>query len=117
MNIKTGQKSPSCIEYECVVDFIDLVQNFLFSTRSLYNLSHNSLKTNSNHMVLYLFVYFSPQFDRFELIDLNTAFEEDALASSHPLSSPPEAVQTMQEILEEYDEITYFKVERGKRHK
>ena len=42
--------------------------------------------------------------------DLHTAFEEDALASSHPLSPQQEYVQTTSEIIEMFDSITYSKV-------
>ncbi|XP_050929569.1 LOW QUALITY PROTEIN: alanyl (membrane) aminopeptidase-like b [Lates calcarifer] len=41
--------------------------------------------------------------------DLHTAFKEDALASSHPLSPPQEDVQTTSEIMEMFDAITYCK--------
>eukprot|EP00064_Thunnus_orientalis_P009553 superscaffoldBa00001222_g9577 len=49
------------------------------------------------------------QKDTFILSDLHTAFEEDALASSHPLSAPQEDVQTTYEIIEMFDAITYSK--------
>lgn len=52
-----------------------------------------------------------PQKDTFVLSDLHTAFEEDALASSHPLSPQQEDVQTTSEIMEMFDAITYCKVE------
>lgn len=42
--------------------------------------------------------------------DLHTAFEEDALTSSHPLSAPMDQVQTQSQIYEMYDAITYCKV-------
>lgn len=42
--------------------------------------------------------------------DLHLAFEEDALASSHPLSPPKEDIQTTDEMLEMFDTITYSKV-------
>ncbi|XP_070763184.1 alanyl (membrane) aminopeptidase-like b [Enoplosus armatus] len=47
--------------------------------------------------------------DTLVLSDLHTAFEEDALASSHPLSPPPEDVQETFEIVEMFDAITYAK--------
>ncbi|XP_044047927.1 alanyl (membrane) aminopeptidase a [Siniperca chuatsi] len=43
------------------------------------------------------------------LSDLHIAFEEDALASSHPLSPPQEDVQTTSKITEMFDVITYCK--------
>uniref|UniRef100_A0A3B4UP03 Aminopeptidase n=1 Tax=Seriola dumerili TaxID=41447 RepID=A0A3B4UP03_SERDU len=46
----------------------------------------------------------------FVLSDLHTAFEEDALASSHPLNPPPQDIQTTFEIIEMFDPITYSKV-------
>ncbi|XP_040893570.1 aminopeptidase N-like [Toxotes jaculatrix] len=47
--------------------------------------------------------------DAYFLSDLHTAFEEDALASSHPLNPPQEDVQTTSEIIEMFDSITYCK--------
>uniref|UniRef100_A0A3B4UQW0 Aminopeptidase n=1 Tax=Seriola dumerili TaxID=41447 RepID=A0A3B4UQW0_SERDU len=47
--------------------------------------------------------------DTFVLSDLHTAFEEDALASSHPLNPPPQDIQTTFEIIEMFDPITYSK--------
>ncbi|XP_044213044.1 alanyl (membrane) aminopeptidase a [Thunnus albacares] len=47
--------------------------------------------------------------DTFILSDLHTAFEEDALASSHPLSAPQEDVQTTYDIIDMFDAITYSK--------
>ncbi|XP_068579969.1 alanyl (membrane) aminopeptidase-like b [Cebidichthys violaceus] len=41
--------------------------------------------------------------------NLHAAFEQDALASSHPLSTPLEDVQTTFEIVEMFDSITYCK--------
>ncbi|XP_037538583.1 alanyl (membrane) aminopeptidase a [Nematolebias whitei] len=41
--------------------------------------------------------------------DLHTAFEEDALTSSHPLSAPMDQVQTQSQIYEMFDAITYCK--------
>ncbi|MED6244505.1 hypothetical protein ATANTOWER_013710 [Ataeniobius toweri] len=41
--------------------------------------------------------------------DLHTAFEEDALLTSHPLSTPSEYVQTPGEILGMFDAISYSK--------
>lgn len=51
------------------------------------------------------------QRETFVANDLHTAFKEDALASSHPLSPPQEDVQTTSEIMEMFDAITYCKVE------
>lgn len=51
-----------------------------------------------------------PQKDVFVILDLHAAFEEDALASSHPLNPPQEDVQTISEIIEMFDTITYNKV-------
>lgn len=42
--------------------------------------------------------------------DLHRAFEEDALASSHPLNVPEEEVQTSSAIIGMFDSITYSKV-------
>lgn len=42
--------------------------------------------------------------------DLHTAFEEDALNSSHPLSVPLRQIQMSSHILEMFDAITYCKV-------
>nr|XP_020470344.1 aminopeptidase N-like isoform X2 [Monopterus albus] len=47
--------------------------------------------------------------DTFVLTDLHTAFVEDALASSHPLSPPQEDVQSIYEINGMFDSITYCK--------
>ena len=55
-------------------------------------------------------IFFS-QKETFIARDLHTAFEEDALASSHPLSPPAEDIQTDSEIEEMFDAITYSKVE------
>lgn len=41
--------------------------------------------------------------------ELHSAFEADALASSHPLTPPAAEVQTTDEILELFDQITYNK--------
>ncbi|XP_016530057.1 alanyl (membrane) aminopeptidase-like b isoform X1 [Poecilia formosa] len=41
--------------------------------------------------------------------DLHAAFEEDALLTSHPLSAPPNDVQTTGEILGMFDAISYSK--------
>uniref|UniRef100_A0A7N9AZS2 Aminopeptidase n=1 Tax=Mastacembelus armatus TaxID=205130 RepID=A0A7N9AZS2_9TELE len=49
--------------------------------------------------------------DTYVLSNLHNAFEEDALASSHPLSPPQEDVRTSFEILAMFDSITYNKVE------
>lgn len=38
------------------------------------------------------------------------AFEVDALATSHPLNAPEEDVQTLDEINNMFDAITYCKV-------
>lgn len=43
--------------------------------------------------------------------NLLTAFEEDALASSHPLSPPEQDVQENYEIFQLFDGIVYSKVE------
>lgn len=47
----------------------------------------------------------------FIMNDLHTAFEEDALASSHALSVPQGDIQKTYEIIEMFDTITYSKVE------
>lgn len=52
-----------------------------------------------------------PQKEALILNNLHMAFEEDALASSHPLSTPQKDVQTTSEIIEMFDVITYCKVE------
>ncbi|XP_061577195.1 alanyl (membrane) aminopeptidase-like b [Cololabis saira] len=41
--------------------------------------------------------------------DLHAAFESDALISSHPLSMPPEEVQTTSQIIGTFDHISYAK--------
>uniref|UniRef100_A0A667ZA41 Aminopeptidase n=1 Tax=Myripristis murdjan TaxID=586833 RepID=A0A667ZA41_9TELE len=48
--------------------------------------------------------------DMLMMENLHSAFEWDALASSHPLSSPADAIQTPSEIIELFDPITYSKV-------
>ncbi|XP_070828166.1 alanyl (membrane) aminopeptidase-like b [Chaetodon trifascialis] len=45
----------------------------------------------------------------FVMSDLHTAFEEDVVASSHPLIPPQENVQTTFEIIQLFDAITYSK--------
>ncbi|XP_055019116.1 aminopeptidase N-like, partial [Boleophthalmus pectinirostris] len=47
--------------------------------------------------------------DKFIAYELHTAFEADALNTSHPLTPPPEEVQTTDEILGIFDQITYSK--------
>ncbi|TMS05589.1 Aminopeptidase N [Larimichthys crocea] len=47
--------------------------------------------------------------DVFVMRDLHRAFEEDALASSHPLNVPEEEVQTSSAIIGMFDSITYSK--------
>ncbi|XP_034031432.1 aminopeptidase N-like [Thalassophryne amazonica] len=47
--------------------------------------------------------------DALVIHDLHTAFAEDALTSSHPLSSPAKDVQTPSQISEMFDDITYAK--------
>ncbi|XP_029009681.1 aminopeptidase N-like [Betta splendens] len=47
--------------------------------------------------------------DMYIVNDLHIAFQEDALASSHPLSPPQEDVQTTVQITEMFDSITYSK--------
>ncbi|XP_070687597.1 alanyl (membrane) aminopeptidase-like b [Pempheris klunzingeri] len=47
--------------------------------------------------------------DAFFVSNLHAAFEEDALASSHPLSPPQDDVQTTSQIIEMFDAITYCK--------
>uniref|UniRef100_A0A667ZA40 Aminopeptidase n=1 Tax=Myripristis murdjan TaxID=586833 RepID=A0A667ZA40_9TELE len=47
--------------------------------------------------------------DMLMMENLHSAFEWDALASSHPLSSPADAIQTPSEIIELFDPITYSK--------
>lgn len=47
--------------------------------------------------------------DMLVVSNLHAAFEWDALASSHPLSSPPDKVQTPAEITEMFDTIAYSK--------
>lgn len=51
-----------------------------------------------------------PQSELFILGDLHAAFEEDTLASSHPLNPPAEDIQSTYEITELFDDITYSKV-------
>uniref|UniRef100_A0A8C5EFS3 Aminopeptidase n=1 Tax=Gouania willdenowi TaxID=441366 RepID=A0A8C5EFS3_GOUWI len=56
--------------------------------------------------------YVEPTFkmkDVFMMETLHFAFEADALTSSHPLSSRPEDVQTIDDIRQMYDSITYNK--------
>uniref|UniRef100_UPI0037E79971 alanyl (membrane) aminopeptidase-like b n=1 Tax=Semicossyphus pulcher TaxID=241346 RepID=UPI0037E79971 len=47
--------------------------------------------------------------DAFVLSDLHTAFEEDALTTSHALSVPQEDVQAIDQIIMMFDAITYSK--------
>ncbi|XP_034444137.1 aminopeptidase Ey-like [Hippoglossus hippoglossus] len=47
--------------------------------------------------------------DSVVVLDLHMAFEEDALAASHPLTAPQKDIQTTSEILEMFDAITYSK--------
>uniref|UniRef100_A0A3P8SJZ8 Aminopeptidase n=1 Tax=Amphiprion percula TaxID=161767 RepID=A0A3P8SJZ8_AMPPE len=47
--------------------------------------------------------------DTFIMNNLHAAFQEDALASSHPLSPPQEDIQTSDEIIGLFDSITYSK--------
>uniref|UniRef100_A0A672ZCY9 Aminopeptidase n=1 Tax=Sphaeramia orbicularis TaxID=375764 RepID=A0A672ZCY9_9TELE len=51
-----------------------------------------------------------PQKDVYFMSALHAAFEEDALASSHPLNPPQQQVQTTLEIIEMFDTLTYCKV-------
>lgn len=44
--------------------------------------------------------------------DLHSAFEVDALESSHPLNPPEENVQSLRQIEEMFDTITYSKVQQ-----
>ncbi|XP_068169982.1 alanyl (membrane) aminopeptidase-like b [Antennarius striatus] len=41
--------------------------------------------------------------------ELHRAFEEDSLVSSHPLSVPEEEIQTYDDIIQLFDDITYLK--------
>lgn len=62
-----------------------------------------------------LLVFFSlcfPQRDMFVMDNLHAAFEVDSLNSSHPLNRPEEDVETMLEINEMLDAISYRKVGR-----
>jgi len=45
------------------------------------------------------------------MYELHSAFEEDALESSHPLNAVPEDVTTTSEIIGMFDAISYSKVE------
>ncbi|XP_033824607.1 alanyl (membrane) aminopeptidase-like b [Periophthalmus magnuspinnatus] len=47
--------------------------------------------------------------DKFIANELHSAFEADALTSSHPLTLPAAEVQTPDEIMEMFDRITYSK--------
>ncbi|KAM4572784.1 alanyl (membrane) aminopeptidase-like b [Odontesthes bonariensis] len=47
--------------------------------------------------------------DTLVMYELHSAFEEDALESSHPLSAPPEDVETTSEVLGMFDAISYSK--------
>lgn len=46
------------------------------------------------------------------MVELTSALQQDALPSSHPMSPPQEHVQTIYEISNMFDAITYHKVER-----
>lgn len=59
------------------------------------------------HVIL-SFCFF--QNDIFVMTNLHTAFEEDALSSSHPLNPPQENIKTNNDIIEMFDVITYSKV-------
>uniref|UniRef100_A0A3P8SK36 Aminopeptidase n=1 Tax=Amphiprion percula TaxID=161767 RepID=A0A3P8SK36_AMPPE len=54
--------------------------------------------------------------DTFIMNNLHAAFQEDALASSHPLSPPQEDIQTSDEIIGLFDSITYSKVRVNTAH-
>uniref|UniRef100_A0AAV2KYX2 Aminopeptidase n=1 Tax=Knipowitschia caucasica TaxID=637954 RepID=A0AAV2KYX2_KNICA len=47
--------------------------------------------------------------EEFVAVELHTAFEADALASSHPLSPPADEIQTKDQIMGMFDSITYSK--------
>lgn len=61
-------------------------------------------------MLLVVFSLCFPQRDMFVMDNLYAAFEMDSLNSSHPLNPPEEDVETMLEINEMFDDITYKKV-------
>ncbi|XP_062277556.1 alanyl (membrane) aminopeptidase-like b [Scomber scombrus] len=66
----------------------------------------------ASYMSYFAVDYVEPTFeieDVFIMSDLHTAFEEDALASSHPLSVPQDDIQRTYEIIEMFDTITYSK--------
>uniref|UniRef100_A0A8P4G8W2 Aminopeptidase n=1 Tax=Dicentrarchus labrax TaxID=13489 RepID=A0A8P4G8W2_DICLA len=67
----------------------------------------------ASYMSYFAVDHIDPSFkrDTFVMRDLHTAFEEDSLASSHPLSPPQEDVQETYQIIEMFDAITYSKVE------
>ncbi|XP_053283791.1 aminopeptidase Ey [Pleuronectes platessa] len=66
----------------------------------------------ANYMAYFAVDAVEPSFkmkDVSVMSDLHTAFEEDALAASHPLTVPPGEIQTPHEILSLFDSITYSK--------
>uniref|UniRef100_A0A8P4KNK1 Aminopeptidase n=1 Tax=Dicentrarchus labrax TaxID=13489 RepID=A0A8P4KNK1_DICLA len=66
----------------------------------------------ASYMSYFAVDHIDPSFkarDTFVMRDLHTAFEEDSLASSHPLSPPQEDVQETYQIIEMFDAITYSK--------
>ncbi|XP_023275699.1 aminopeptidase N-like [Seriola lalandi dorsalis] len=66
----------------------------------------------ATYMTYFAVDHVEPSFnvkDTFILSSLHEAFEEDALASSHPLNPPPQDIQTTFEIIQMFDSITYSK--------
>lgn len=64
----------------------------------------------ATYMVTLALNHVEPSFKVNELgVSIHYVFEEDSLASSHPLTPPASEVQTADEILEMFDTITYEK--------
>nr|XP_019964347.1 PREDICTED: aminopeptidase N-like [Paralichthys olivaceus] len=66
----------------------------------------------ASYMTYFAMDAVEPSFKMKDIIimkDLQKAFAEDALASSHPLTPPQEEIQTTSEIMNMFDSITYSK--------
>lgn len=104
-----SNEDPVLSSYKCSSSFLFSVpkQSFGKYTRReslmhmLYNLSHATCG--------FVCVCF-PQKELSILFNLHSAFEQDSLVSSHPLSPPAKDVQTTLEIDQMFDVITYCKV-------
>lgn len=57
--------------------------------------------------------YIFTQREMYIMHELHGALEQDALASSHPLSVPQENIQSTSQIIEMFDVISYYKVDQN----